>query len=70
MKCVLIPLTAALIVTSAFGQAPAPAPTPAPAPAPAPAPPWSVGGIDFSGLVDGYYNFNFNHPASGVNGIY
>src|SRR5258708_3820838 len=54
---------------SAFGQAPAPAPEPpaqapaaAPTPAPAP-PPWSVGGIDFSGLVDGYYLFNNNHPG-------
>src|ERR1700736_1280335 len=36
----------------------------APAPAPPPAPPtWSVGPIDFSGLVDGYYSFNANHPA-------
>ncbi len=44
-----------------------PAPNPAPAP-PAPAPSiWSVGPIDFSGLVDGYYNENFNHPASGNN---
>jgi len=41
-------------------DAPAPAQTPAPA---APAPPvWSVGPIDFSGLIDGYYDFNFNHP--------
>lgn len=24
-------------------------------------------GIDFSGLIDGYYSFNFNHPASKVN---
>ena len=40
----------------------------APAPAAAPAPPvWSVGPIDFSGLVDGYYDMNFNHPASGAN---
>ncbi|HWB86320.1 MAG TPA: porin [Bryobacteraceae bacterium] len=54
------------------GQTPAPAaspaPTPAPAPAASPAPEWSVGPIDFSGLIDGYYDVNFNHPASGVNG--
>ena len=68
-KCVLTTLTAALIAASAFGQAPAPAPAPAPAAAPAP-PPWSVGGIDFSGLVDGYYTWNANHPASGTNGLY
>jgi hypothetical protein len=29
------------------------------------APTWSVGPIDFSGLVDGYYNFNANHPNDG-----
>ena len=46
------------------GQAPA---QPAPAP-PAPSP-WSVGPIDFTGLVDGYYGLNFNHPASGFNGL-
>jgi hypothetical protein len=39
-------------------------PTAAPAP-PAPAPTWSVGAIDVSGLLDGYYSFNNNHPASG-----
>jgi hypothetical protein len=53
-------LTAVLATMSAFGQA-APAPAPAPAPAAAP-PPWSVGPIDFSGLVDGYYTYNGNHP--------
>jgi hypothetical protein len=69
LKCLLGPVTAALLATSVFGQAPAPAPAPAAAAAPAP-PPWSVGGIDFSGLVDGYYDFNFNHPASQTNGLY
>ena len=33
-------------------------------PAPAAAPAWSAGPIDFSGLVDGYYSLNFNHPAT------
>jgi Putative beta-barrel porin-2, OmpL-like. bbp2 len=48
------------------GAAQTPAQTPAPAPAPAPAAPtWSVGPIDFSGLVDGYYTFAFNHPIDG-----
>lgn len=46
-------------------QAPAPAPTPAAAPAAAPT--WSIGGIDFSGFVDGYYEFNANHPADKFN---
>src|SRR6266436_8821375 len=49
----------------------APAATPAPQePAPASAPTWSVGPIDFSGLVDGYYSFNANHPASQFNQLY
>jgi len=30
-------------------------------------PAWSVGGIEFSGLVDGYYSFNAGHPASRTN---
>lgn len=40
------------------------------APAPASSSTWSVGPIDFSGLVDGYYNLNFNHPASQINQLY
>jgi hypothetical protein len=28
---------------------------------------WSVGPINFSGLLDGYYSLNFNHPASRSN---
>lgn len=46
-----------------------PAQTPAPAPTPAPSV-WTVGGIDFSGLIDGYYLENFNHPASSFNQLY
>jgi Putative beta-barrel porin-2, OmpL-like. bbp2 len=34
------------------------------APADAPASVWSVGPIDFSGLIDGYYTFNGNHPRN------
>ncbi len=30
-------------------------------------PAWSAGSIDFSGLIDGYYSFNFQHPASRTN---
>src|SRR5258706_16161777 len=55
---------------AADGTAPSSAP-PAQEPAPAPGPPtWSVGPIDFSGLVDGHYSFNSNHPASQVNQLY
>ena len=53
----------------------APAQTPPAAPAPAPSPTWSVGPIDFSGLIDGYYTANFNHPYTspgvpGTNSLY
>jgi len=40
------------------------------APAATPAPVWSIGTIDFSGLVDGYYSYNFNHPADRYNDLY
>jgi hypothetical protein len=30
------------------------------------APPWTIGDIKFSGLVDGYYQWANNHPASGL----
>ena len=38
-------------------QTPAP-----PAPLSAAAPTWSVGPMDLSGFIDGYYSFNFNRP--------
>ena len=40
-----------------------------PAPAAPAASPWSAGPIDFSGYIDGYYNFNSNHPATGNNNL-
>ena len=73
LLCVFTFMLAMMVAMSAFGQdatAQAPAPAPAAAPAPPPPPPWSVGPIDFSGLIDGYYTFNFNHPASATNGLY
>jgi hypothetical protein len=55
------------LVAAAQTAAPA-APTAAPA-APAPAAPtWSVGSIDFSGFIDGYYSYNFNTPSNANNG--
>jgi hypothetical protein len=63
------------ISSLAFAQdQPAPAQAPAAAPA-APASVWSVGPIDFSGLIDGYYTFNGNHPTNadgtpGMNQLY
>jgi Putative beta-barrel porin-2, OmpL-like. bbp2 len=38
--------------------------------APATPPTWSAGPIDFSGAVDGYYSYNFQHPADRTNRLY
>lgn len=35
---------------------------------PAPAPVWSIGTIDFSGFLDGYYSYNYNRPSNSANG--
>ena len=38
-------------------------------PAPPPAPPvWSIGSLNFSGLLDGYYSYNANRPSNAANG--
>jgi hypothetical protein len=48
---------------------PAAADTPAAAPAAAPAAPtWSVGPMDISGFIDGYYSADFNRPTAANNG--
>jgi hypothetical protein len=50
-------------------NAPASSPAQQPAPAPAPATPtWSVGPMDLSGLIDGYYSYNANRPSNTTNG--
>ncbi len=62
---------AAVAQTPAPAAADAPAQTPAPAAAPAApaaAPTWSVGPMDISGLIDGYYSYNANRPSSAANG--
>ena len=41
---------------------------PAPAPTPAAPPTWSVGSLDFSGFIDGYYSYNANRPSNAANG--
>ncbi|MDE3200095.1 MAG: porin [Acidobacteriota bacterium] len=40
----------------------------APAPAPAAPPTWSVGPMELSGLIDGYYSYNANRPSDAANG--
>ena len=61
-----------MLMPIAFAQNSPPTPQDQPAPVP---PAWSVGSIDFSGLIDGYYTANFNHPQSstgtpGTNALY
>jgi hypothetical protein len=63
-----------LIMTLSVAVAQNSPPTPPDQPAPAQTV-WSVGPIDFSGLIDGYYTANFNHPRSttgvpGTNTLY
>jgi hypothetical protein len=49
-------------------QAPPAAQTPPAPAAPAAAPTWSVGPMDISGLIDGYYSYNANRPSDSANG--
>src|ERR1700674_4934791 len=62
--------SAAPAATPATASSAAAAQDPAPQAAATPAAPptSSVGPIDFSGTVDGYYNLNFNHPSSPFGG--
>lgn len=60
--------TALLLLTAAGAPAQTPPPADAP-PAPASPPAWSAGPIDFSGLIDGYYSLNLNHPSTQLNKI-
>jgi hypothetical protein len=53
--------------TQSTPQAP-PASSPAPAPAAATPPVWSVGSLDFSGYIDGYYSYDANRPSNAANG--
>lgn len=70
LKCVLTAVLLLPLTLPLGAQAPDTQAQPAPAAAPAPSPEWSVGPIDFSGLIDGYYSFNFNHPESRRNQLY
>lgn len=57
------------VALAASAQTPAPStPEQAPAPAPAAASTWSVGPMDLSGLIDGYYSYNANRPTDAANG--
>jgi hypothetical protein len=66
----------AIVAGAQTPTAPAPATPPdtttAPvaAAAPAAAPVWSVGTIDFSGYIDGYFSYNNNRPQNMLNDFY
>ena len=63
------PATPAPAPDQAPASAPAtPAQAPAPPAAPAAAPTWSIGPMDISGLIDGYYSYNANRPSDAANG--
>ena len=69
MAATAVAQTAAPAADQAPAAAPAQAPAQAPAPAAAPAAPtWSVGPMDISGLIDGYYSYNANRPSDAANG--
>jgi hypothetical protein len=61
----IISMTASAQTTASPASAPAPAATPVPAAA---APTWSVGPMDISGFIDGYYSYNANRPSDVANG--
>jgi hypothetical protein len=62
------PATPAPAPATTTAAAPAAAEQPAAAPAAPAAPTWSVGPMDISGFVDGYYSFNGNQPSVLANG--
>ncbi|HEX5235820.1 MAG TPA: porin [Silvibacterium sp.] len=57
--------TASAAASPTAAQASTPPPSSA---APAASSTWSVGGIDFSGFLDGYYSYNGNRPGNAANG--
>ena len=64
-SCFACLFTGAVMLTGlSFAQAPAPS---APAPAASDKSPYTQAGMDFSFLLDGYVNGNYNHPDSKLN---
>src|SRR5437870_50985 len=73
-RCAAVSALILALTLGAWAQTPPAEPkpgdqTPPAAQAPPPAPVWSVGPIDFSGLIDVYADKNFNNPGSGFNGL-
>lgn len=71
-KRILQSMAAAGMAFAMAAGAQTPAATPAPAAqapaAPAASPTWSVGPMDLSGFIDGYYSYNANRPSVLANG--
>jgi hypothetical protein len=67
LKCVFALTLAGATVAMAQSGSPPAADAGQPAPSPDPAASSPLRGIKLSGLADGYYSMNFNHPASGTN---
>lgn len=70
LKCLLYSVSGAVlaIAVTANAQTPAtPEPAQTSAPAPATPPTWSIGPMDISGLIDGYYSYNANRPSYDFN---
>ncbi|HVC46116.1 MAG TPA: porin [Terracidiphilus sp.] len=61
-------MAAAVVAGAQTAATPAPAPAQTPAAAPAAPPTWSVGPMELSGLIDGYYSYNANRPSNTANG--
>lgn len=58
---------AALVSALASPGSPQTPPPAEPTAPPNPNTTWSLGPVNVSGLIDGYYSHNFNHPGSGTN---
>lgn len=59
---------ATAILAGAQDSASTPSPAAQAPAAPAAPPTWSVGPMDLSGFIDGYYSYNFNTPTAANNG--
>ncbi len=66
-KHVLHAIAGCILCALSAGAQTTPPATPPPAAVP-PAPTWSVGAMDFSGFVDGYFSYNANRPSNAANG--
>ena len=68
-KCIVV-TALVLAAVGGNGQTPTPAASTPDAAAASPNPTaWKVGPFDVSGMIDGYYSLDFNHPAGHIEGL-